>query len=178
MKIFFRLIVITLFCMLLLFVVNNVKASSAQIKIKIEGGNLSLSHSDTATMSAISLESTSQSSKASLGPITVADNRGTGSGWSVTISATDFKCCNNVYTIPVRNLTIDPGSLKVIQGSSTGINTYQSKVFASEEDILTLISANQNSGMGSYEITPILNLAIPQDSIAGEYAATLTITVI
>lgn len=157
---------------------NKVFAASTLLKVDITGGTLTILNPNIATLSAKSLEGDVNTSTGKLGDILVTDSRGTGSGWTVTLSVSDFTCCNNSFTIPAKNLTITPGEIEASLGTSVGVTAGVSYNLKSSSDVVTLITAKSNTGMGSYKINPTLSLLIPQDAFAGQYSSVLTITVI
>lgn len=153
-------------------------ASTTSLYATIIQGTLTISNPSLATISAVTLEGTSQSSTGSLGDISVIDNRGLGTGWSATVSVSDFTCCSGSRTISVSNLNLSPGSLKVISGKADGVKPGEDHVFLGTEDAATLMTALPGSGMGSYRVTPTITLSIPSDAYAGTYTATVTVTII
>lgn len=153
-------------------------AATTTLNAVINPGTLTISNPQVASISAVTLEGTSQISSGSLGDFSVVDNRGSGAGWSVTVSVSDFTCCSPTKTIEVSNLTINPGSLAVISGKSSGVSSGGARSFTSTKDSTTLMSAVSGAGLGSYKVSPTITLAIPADAYAGTYTATLTVTVI
>lgn len=164
------------FC--LIFGISNASAASTVLKVDITGGTLTITNPSIATLSAKSLEGNVNTSAGKLGEIVITDNRGTGSGWSVTLTVSDFTCCNGTFSIPAKNLTITPGEIETLTGSFSGVNAGSAYTLKSSSDIATIITANNNSGMGSYKINPDLTLLVPSNAFAGKYSATLTITII
>lgn len=157
---------------------SRTQAATTTLNATINPGNLTLSNSSVATISAVTLEGVSQASTGSLGPITVIDNRGTGAGWSVTATVSDFACCQPSKIIPVTNLKVDPGLLAVVSGKSSGVFSGDARNILSPTDSLTLMTAVSDGGLGSYQIKPSISLSIPGDAYAGTYTATVTITII
>lgn len=157
---------------------SNVQAATTTLQAVINPGTLTLASPTVATISAITLEGTSQTSTGSLGAITINDNRGTGSGWSVTLTVSDFTCCTPARTIGATNLTINPGLVTTLSGKVSGVTSGSSRSLTSSSDAATLMNAVTNSGMGSYRVSPTLSLAVPGEAFAGTYTATVTITVI
>lgn len=84
-----------------------------------------------------------------------------------------------VDTIPVTGFQITPGSLTTIAGSSTNVTGGSIHTFSNTSDSTSLITASSAGGygMGSYSVTPDLQLTIPANSYANSYTATLTMTV-
>ena len=152
-------------------------AAETKLKVSVESGSLSLTSPDEASLSGVSLESETKVVQGLLGAIKIIDNRGSGVGWSVTASVSDFSCCDGKYTIPVSYLTIKPGKFTT-GGNSEGVKSGATKIVGDSSEVITLMSANNGSGMGAYEINPTIELKIPSDALAGNYAAVISITVI
>ncbi len=155
-----------------------ISASTTNLYATIIQGTLTISNPSLATISAVTLEGTSQSSTGSLGDISIVDNRGLGTGWSATVSVSDFTCCLNTHTIAVSYLNLNPGSLRVISGKADGVKPGEAHVFSGTSDSATLMAALPASGMGSYAVNPTITLSIPADAYAGTYTATVTVTII
>ena len=146
----------------------------------VNAGSLSLSTSSTATLSATTVSESAGNATGSTGTITATDNRGSGAGWSVTGTSTDFSCCSDTHTIAVTNLAINPNNstLAGVNGASTtGVTAGSSHTFTSTIDSATIVSASADNGMGQYTINPAVTLTIPVGVYAGTYTATATITV-
>lgn len=161
-----------------LIAVSSAHAATTKLKVNIEGGSLSLSSPEIASLSAVSLDNAVKTISGKLGTISVVDSRGSGTGWAVTMTVSDFTCCNNQYKIGVNNLTVNPSQVQTVLGSSTNVVSGSSHTFTSTSDIATIISASSGAGMGNYEINPELGLLVPANTYAGEYSATLTLTII
>lgn len=153
-------------------------AATTNLQATINPGTLTISNPTIATISAVTLEGTSQESTGSLGSITVVDNRGNGAGWSVTMTVSDFTCCTPVRTIGVSDLTVKPGLVTVVAGKQTGVNAGEDHKFSATDDAATLMVAVTGGGLGSYRISPSIALSVPADAYAGTYTATVTVTVI
>jgi hypothetical protein len=82
-----------------------------------------------------------------------------------------------VDVIPVTNLSVNPGSVTIITGSGTNVTAGGSHTFSSTSDATALISASYNYGLGSYSVTPSIQLTVPANSYANSYSATVTETV-
>lgn len=147
--------------------------------VTINAGSLSLSTTSTATLSATTVAETAGSATGNIGTITVTDNRGSGAGWSVTATSSDFTCCTPTRTIPVTNLTINPNNSTLVGvngASTTNVTPGSSHTFTSTSDSTSIVTASSGYGMGQYTINPSVTLTIPVGVYAGTYTATLTIT--
>lgn len=82
-----------------------------------------------------------------------------------------------VDVIPVTGLQVTPGSVTTNSGSSTNVTAGGAHTFSSTSDAATLFSASAGYGLGSYSVTPSLQLTVPANSYANTYTATVTETV-
>ena len=116
---------------------------------------------------------------------TVADPRGTGTGWNVTIVSTDF-----IGTIDgvVRTIDIDAGNqdllVRISSIATAAGNAAPTTALSGDTDVpftggtpLKILSAAAGVGMGSYTYVPTFTLEIPTSTIAGTYAAAVTVTI-
>jgi hypothetical protein len=83
-----------------------------------------------------------------------------------------------VDVIPVTGLRVTPGSLTTIAGSSTSVTAGSQHTFTTTSDATALITAAAGFGLGSYSVTPDLQLTVPANSFANSYTATVTETVL
>lgn len=243
------------------------RAATATVTANVTAGALLIYTTESvATLSAVTVNvTTSQNSTGSLGTITIEDNRGSGAGWSSTMTSTHFYKYQNavmtgganntvttsanstaytgtagtytititgggavgvatysvtgpgadsnsgttgtdvnigtkglkatfgaatytvsdswtirVDTVPVTGFRVTPGSLTANFGSSTtNVNAGSQYTFANTNDPTSLISASTAGGygMGSYSVTPALQLTVPAATFANAYTATVTMTV-
>ncbi|MBC8196067.1 MAG: WxL domain-containing protein [Acidimicrobiia bacterium] len=115
----------------------------------------------------------------------VADPRGTGAGWNVTVVSTDF-----IGTIDgvVKTIDIDAGNQDLLVSiASIAIsagNAAPTTTITSDTDVpfsgatpLKILSAAVDAGMGSYTYVPTFTLEIPTSTVAGTYAAAVTVTI-
>jgi len=163
---------------LMLTLVNiQVFAASTNIKMRVTSGSLALEAPTEATIPAIELDGDKVVSGA-LGKVKVADNRGSGSGWSVTATISSLVCCDNEYTIDASAITLIPGNITVLNGEKQGVISGNTQAVQTSDGIVTLMSASTGNGMGEYEINPQVSIQIPATARAGEYSAAISITVI
>ena len=153
-------------------------SATTSLNAVVSPGSLTLQSPSIATISAVNLEGVTQVVEGEFGGIVVTDNRGSGSGWSVTIASSDFSCCEPTRLIGAEFLTVDPGALSVISGKASGVVSGFKRRFSYKNEPITLMTATTDSGMGSYSVSPKVSLQVPADAYAGDYSATVTITVI
>ncbi len=109
--------------------------------------------------------------------ITVWDRRGTGVGWSLTVSSTDLDRQSSppVDAIDNADMTWTTNTLNVRYASdSTGMSTANGTL----NNTVGTILANSSQGLGGFYIDPTLTLANVNLRYAGTYAGTLTLTLI
>lgn len=83
-----------------------------------------------------------------------------------------------VDVIPVTGFQVTPGSLTTISGVSTNVTAGSVHTFSSTSDAMALITASTGYGLGSYSVTPSLQLTVPANSYANSYIATVVETVL
>ncbi len=114
----------------------------------------------------------------------VVDPTGTGSGYHVEISATDFAGgMSTTGSIP-KVITADRFSARIpdvdITLEDPESNTKpvsEATSYAPLDSDLPFMTAAVNTGMGSYRFDPDFELEIPADTYAGTYVSTVTITI-
>lgn len=91
----------------------------------------------------------------------------TGDSWTIRVDV-----------IPVTGFQITPGSLTTISGLSTNVTAGSAHTFSGTNDATALITASTGYGLGSYSVTPSLQLTVPANSYANSYVATVVETVL
>lgn len=112
--------------------------------------------------------------------LNVNDSRGTGAGWKVPLSITDFIGeTNNSQIIPVAGLEIDPASITVTTAlpNSQPVVPEMTPVYNEAAPQLTW-SAPAGQGQGSYNLHMESDLIIPGRTQAQTYTATGTVNVV
>lgn len=139
-------------------------------------GSLSLSAPASSSLSTVQLAFPRPNATGSLGTTTATDTRGTNVGWSLIATCTDFIDGGN--TIEVTNLTIEPdnSTLDAVIGTLTGVAAGVQHTFSGTSDPANIITASFGEGTGQYVINPDLSLSIPVGAYAGNYTATMTLT--
>jgi hypothetical protein len=116
------------------------------------------------------------------GTFTVVDDRGLGTGWSVSAYATQF---TNVSvpseTIPTASLTMPAAVLTPGTGSSAnpGYTAAAAIDTSSAPGTIVINTTSAGQGMGSYQCSvPAASwtLAVPVSTYAGTYKSTVTLT--
>ncbi|MDD5342450.1 MAG: hypothetical protein PHI73_03905 [Patescibacteria group bacterium] len=123
---------------------------------------------------------TNFNSRMNVNNIKVTDYRGSGAGWSATTgSIENFADVGNVNKqITLNNsLKWSPGDISALNGASaTGVSAGTDDVYLNTTR--NLITASASNGKGAYQIdNTILNFELDAADLAGNYTATLTLTV-
>jgi hypothetical protein len=104
----------------------------------------------------------------------VVDARGSGSGWNLTVSATNFSDGAG-HTLAPGTITGATQACKAgsscTAATSSGI-TYPLTVGAAASKFF---NAAVNSGLGKIDVTPTFSVSIPGNAYAGTYTSTLTL---
>ncbi|MEJ7839676.1 MAG: WxL domain-containing protein [Thermomicrobiales bacterium] len=148
-----------------------------EVTQEITSGQLSASVED-ADLTTIAYSNVAGSTSGTLA-LTVDDSRGIGTGWSVSISSSDF-----IYddTSPI-GLDIPNTGFNTTGFGTLVVNAGQAApapsvgaggTFSSD---VTILSAVDASGSGNYTQAFGVSLDIPAQSQAGTYLATLTVTI-
>lgn len=108
----------------------------------------------------------------------VSDPTGTGEGWHVSITASDFVSTDQ-KVIPSQNLLIkiEQSDIQTIFGNQPPVSLAPDWIVSSLPG-QKILSAASGSGMGTYRFTPRFRLIVPANAYAGVYSATLTINLI
>jgi len=103
-------------------------------------------------------------------------------GLKVTFGAATYTMSDSwtirVDMIPVTGFQVTPGTLTTISGSAANVTAGSQHTFSSTVDATALITASSGYGLGSYSVTPSLQLTVPGSSFANTYQATVTETVL
>ena len=157
------------------FNITAAPAGTELMTIQLNGGSLSVTTNpvDFGTLSLTGLEQTIDTQPF---PWTAADARGTGAGWNVTVSSTDFASAGG--TIPVDNskLRLQDTNVVTVSGNTpptSQVTSYQPL----STSPLAVLSAASGNGKGTYDFTPDMRQIVPADIAPGSYEAFLTVSI-
>lgn len=150
--------------------------SAVQATITLVAGTLSMD-AYPVDFAPVTLNGLDQTIDTSPQPWRVMDARGTGTGWSLTVTSSDFSTAGG--TIPVANFRVQQLQSKIVVNSGNTPPTSQASSYQVLGNAvpLKLLSAAAGEGMGSYDFTPDFRLTIPASTIPGEYHASLVVSV-
>ncbi len=115
--------------------------------------------------------------------VTATDTRGTGAGWKVNLSATDF-IRDASTSFDISHLDLTAGSVEGVLfqgkiGSTIGISA-SSAVPVQETGVSTtqVLTASARSGMGQFQLPMTGSLDIPGGTLEGLYTSTVTVSIV
>jgi len=155
-------------------------ANPFKVQVTVVPGSLTANYLGGQSLNSVTLDGTDKTTTGTVGTIEVVDARGSGLGWSLNIKATDFVETSD----PSRIIDITPGAdtgfsvpsaptVNVIAGN-TAPSSFSGNLDGTG---FNLLSAAANTGMGTYQTTPDLELKVPAETYSGTYESTVTLTV-
>jgi hypothetical protein len=106
------------------------------------------------------------------------DPTGTGAGWHVTISSTDFTSVGGkTIGVALMDMQLLDESIVIADGNTKPTSSMTSMTTLSDTP-QTLASAAVDAGMGAYDLTPTFQLLVPAETYAGAYTATFTVSIL
>jgi hypothetical protein len=117
-------------------------------------------------------------------PLTVQDTRGTGAGWNLTVTSTQFSTGGATPSTLATNSS-SMSAVAVTPGAGTNTNptntiTYPVGVPAGSPlpAAVKFFNAAATTGMGLFTVTPTVGVFVPQNSIAGTYTSNVTVAIV
>ena len=167
-----RIIIIIGITALALVATSAALAATLTATATVSTGSLSLTHAATASLSS-TLDGTDQT--VTYSPVlSVVDSRGTGAGWNLTVSATNFSDGSG-HTLAPGTITGATAVCKAgnscTAATSSGI-TYPLTVNGTAAK---LFNAALNTGLGKIDVTPTFAVSVPGNAYAGTYTSTVTL---
>jgi hypothetical protein len=111
--------------------------------------------------------------------ISALDNRGTGLGWNIVLSATDFRNAGNTRSFSAGKLSLAVGAIAVDAGNPA-IASPNQNVFP----ITTVSGTGQKiwnaaagSGDGQYTLTSVGTLTVPGGTLVDTYSSVVTVSI-
>jgi hypothetical protein len=117
-------------------------------------------------------------------PLTATDTTGTGAGWNLTITSTQFTTGGATpHTLAANASTISGVTSTCASGTCTNPTnavTYPVGVpaAATAPTAVKFFNAAASSGMGSFTVTPTVGVFVPSTTFAGSYSSTLTLSIV
>ncbi|WP_169727358.1 WxL domain-containing protein [Paucisalibacillus globulus] len=162
---------------------NQASASPLGSDVAITGGQLAVESLSVGTFDAVVLNGKIQSTSATITPFNVTDPSGTGAGWNVVMSATQFSDTTG-KTLPKGSLTVAAPTIAIADGAegSSPADTITKTGGTIDDEIgVKILSAPADNGMGTYTVSfadEALNLTLlPKDVKAGTYTSTIKVDI-
>lgn len=182
-----RLLAAPLFLMLLALVTSTAAFADSTPGTEVVNGAGSVTESiSSPTIPSATLAGVDQSINYTL-PITVVDATGTGNGWNLTITSTTFTTGGgSPHTLATNASSIESVDSSCVVGSTctdpSNAVSYPLALpaGASAPSAVKFFSADADSGLGKFTITPTISIAIPANTYASSsgYSSTITVAVV
>lgn len=159
-----------------------VRAETVTGHVTVAAGALTLSSGPGPSL-ALRLDGTDRPQSTTFS-VQVTDATGSGAGWQLQMTSTRFAMSGpKPRTLPVDALTVTGVTIACAQGTCTNpVNTvsYPLHIPIGDASVapVTLVGAAPDSGMGSFIVTPRLEMTIPANAYAGAYTATMTLSIV
>ena len=117
-------------------------------------------------------------------PITVADARGSGNGWNLSITSSRFSTSNGKGKLPANASTITGMGVSCNAHSTctkpTNSISYPLGVPAGNPppSPVKFFNAGVRTGLGRFLLSMMVNVTIPGDAEAGTYTSTITVAIV
>ena len=158
-------------------------AASATVTGTISAGSLSIATSATPSFSA-TLDGTDKTPTYTV-PTTVTDTTGTGAGWHLTITSTQFTTGGGTPKTLATNASQITGVANSCTGTGTCTNPTNSVSYplgvpagSTPPAAASYFNAAAATGLGEFTNTPTVQVAVPATSSAGSYSSTLTLAAV
>jgi hypothetical protein len=158
-------------------------AATATVTGTVNVGSLSISTSATPSFS-VTLDGTDKTGTYTV-PTTVTDATGSGAGWNLTITSTQFTTGGGTPHTLATSASSLTGVTNSCAGGSTCTSptnsiTYPVAVPAGSTPpaAVKYFNAALNTGAGQFTNTPSISVSVPASSYAGSYSSTLTLAAV
>lgn len=149
-------------------------AGAVQATVTVEGGALTNTAQDIA-FGSVSLAGADQTVTSAPATWQARDARGSGDGWNVTVSSTDF---SGPGMISVSNFKMRQQESQVVTvAGNTAPNSLVTSFQSLSAAPLKVLQAGAGAGMGTYDYTPDFQLTVPASASAGSYSANVTVSI-
>ncbi len=146
----------------------------------VSAGSLSMAAADPPSLAA-TLNGTDQQVSDAVA-VDAKDNRGSGSGWKLQITSTQFTTGGGTpRTLGTSSLRVSGVTSACDAGTCTtptNAVSYPHTVpaAATAPTATTMYSSAVDTGMGDFTLTPTFQLTVPANTYAGTYSSTITVT--
>ena len=142
-------------------------------------GSVSLASGTTASFSD-TLDGTDQTVSYQI-PLTVIDARGTGGGWNMTVTSTQFTAGAHTLATSASSMTAVTSACNAGSTCTNPTNAIALPIAVpagiTAPTAVKFFNSAANTGMGSFTVTPTISVTIPGNAYAGSYASIVTVAV-
>jgi hypothetical protein len=161
--------------------VSSALAASATVTGTVSAGSLSIATSATPSFS-VTLDGTNQTATYTV-PTTVTDSTGSGNGWNLTITSTQFTTGGgtpSTLATSASNITGVTNTCATTCTNPTNSVTYPVGVPAGSTPptAAKYFNAAASTGSGQFTNTPSVDVSIPASTAVGTYTSTLTLAAV
>ena len=148
----------------------------------ITAGTLTVSTSATPTFGA-ALDGTDKTPTYTL-PMTVNDATGSGAGWKVTLTSTQFATSGGTtHSLATTASKVTGVTSSCAAGTCTAPSNTTGYPFVVPADTsaptaVSLFNSAADTGMGQFTVTPTVAVSVPANTYAGTYTSTLTLAAV
>jgi len=117
-------------------------------------------------------------------PLTAVDTTGSGAGWNLTVTSTQFTTGGGTPHLLAANASTITGATSVCASGTctnpTNAVTYPVVVpaGATPPTAVKFFNAAASTGLGSFTVTPTVGVFVPATTFAGSYSSTLTVSIV
>lgn len=153
------------------------------ISLALNGGSLSESANSSGALAAVTLNGKDQTASYSL-PITVSDTRASPAGWHLTITSTQFSTSGatryqlSQYASQIVAITAVCNAGSTCTNPSNGIVNPLTVPAGVGQLPISFYQAIPYTGMGTFTVSPTINVLVPSNTYAGNYTSTITLAVV
>jgi putative surface cell wall-binding protein len=117
-------------------------------------------------------------------PVQATDPRGSGAGWNLTVTSTQFKDPSG-HTFPTTASSVTAATSTCSTGSTctnaTNAITYAAFALpagAVAPTAVKFFNAAANTGLGKMDVNATVSVAVPANTFAGTYSSTVTVSIV
>lgn len=161
-------------------VIAHADSGTGKAKAVVKAGKLSFSNKKDSV--SLQVDKTNNLLSYSL-PISVIDARGSGNGWSLSITSSPFKTSNAKKKLPANasSITGVSASCGVNSTCTNPIDTISYPLIIPAADPkptpVKFFDADMSSGLGTFNLVMMVNVTIPANATLGTYTSTICLKI-